>query len=102
LHCQFGFNIVLNLKERRQRQQSSHKITPPSFSEIWEPFTFVTLVPARKNTINKENGKLHGCTACATAVNTAATIPAGVSELCLCARTTIAAVMGTHIMAFIV
>jgi hypothetical protein len=42
--------------------------------------TFVTRVPARKNTISKAKGKLQGCTACATAVNVAATIPAGVKD----------------------
>ncbi len=73
---------------------------PISLAEDSVLHTFVTLVPARKNTINKAKGRLHGCTACATAVSTAATIPAGVSDWCLYARTTMAAVTGTHIIAF--
>lgn len=63
--------------------------------------TFVTLVPARKNTIRSAKGRLHGWTACAAAVKAAATIPAGVSDLCDQARTTIARVTGTAIIAFI-
>jgi hypothetical protein len=61
----------------------------------------VTLVPAKKNIMRRAKGRLHGCTACATAVRAAATIPAGVSDLCDQARYTIARVTGTAIMAFI-
>lgn len=63
--------------------------------------TLVTFVPARKNTINNVNGRLHGCTACAIAVKTAATMPAGVRDLWEWARYTIASVMGTAMIAFI-
>lgn len=63
--------------------------------------TLVTLVPAKKNIIRRAKGRLHGCTACATAVRAAAMVPAGVSELCDQARYTIARVTGAAIMAFI-
>jgi len=63
--------------------------------------TFVTLVPAIKNTINKAKGRFHGCIAWAIAVNTAATMPAGVRDLCDQARYAIARVTGTAMMAFI-
>ena len=62
--------------------------------------TFVTLVPARKNTISKAKGRLQGCTACATAVSVAVTIPGYVKDLCDQARYTIARVTGTAMMAF--
>lgn len=42
----------------------------------------VTFVPAKKNTIRSTNGRFHGWTACAIAVRTATTIPAGVNDLC--------------------
>jgi hypothetical protein len=61
----------------------------------------VTLVPAKKNTISNAKGRLQGCTAWAVAVNTAATIPAGVRDLRDQALYTIASVTGTAIMAFI-
>ncbi len=60
----------------------------------------MTLVPARKKVIRRAKGKLHGCTACAIAVSTAATIPAGVKDLCDQALYTIARVIGTAIYAF--
>ncbi len=60
----------------------------------------MTLVPAKKNAIRREKGKLHGCTACAIAVKTAAAIPAGVKDLCDQALYTIARVTGTAIYAF--
>lgn len=43
--------------------------------------TFVTLVPARKNTMRSAKGKLQGCIAWAVAVKVAATIPAGARDL---------------------
>lgn len=61
----------------------------------------MTLVPAKKNTISSVKGKLQGWIACAAAVNTAATIPAGVRDLCDQALYTIARVIGTDITAFI-
>lgn len=58
-------------------------------------------MPARKKTINRIKGKLHGCTACAAAVKTAATIPPGVSVLCDQARYTMPKVTGTATIAYI-
>ena len=63
--------------------------------------TLVTRVPARKKTISRTKGRFHGWTAWAAAVNPAATIPNGVSVLWDHARYSIAKVMGTAIMAFI-
>jgi hypothetical protein len=63
--------------------------------------TFVTLVPAKKNTMRRAKGRFHGWTACATAVNIAATIPAGVRDLCDQARYTMTSVTGTAMTAFI-
>jgi hypothetical protein len=62
----------------------------------------VTLVPARKKTISRTKGRLHGCTACAAAVKPAVIIPKGVSVLRDQARYSIAKVIGTAIIAFIV
>lgn len=50
--------------------------------EVNAQHAFVTVVPAKKNTINKVNGMFDGWTAWATAVTRAATIPAGVRDLC--------------------
>jgi hypothetical protein len=63
--------------------------------------TFVTLVPARKNTISRMKGRLQGCTACATAVSVAAMHPQSVRVLCDHARYTIATITGAAMMAFI-
>lgn len=52
--------------------------------------------------IKSAKGKFHGCKACAPAVRTAATIPAGVKLLCDPALYTIARVTGIAIAAFIV
>lgn len=60
-------------------------------------YAFVTLVPARKNTIRSVNGKLQGCIAWAIAVRTAEKIPAGVKDLCDQALYTRARVAGTAI-----
>lgn len=62
---------------------------------------FVALVPARKNIISNAKGRLHGCTAWATAVRAAATMPAGVRDWRDHARYTKARVAGTATMAFI-
>jgi hypothetical protein len=62
--------------------------------------TFVTLVPARKNTPRRTKGRLHGCTAWATAVKAATIMPAGVRELCDQALYTSANVAGAANMAF--
>jgi len=66
-----------------------------------EVLTFVTLVPAKKNTISSANGRFHGCTAWAIAVRVAATMPAGVRDLCDQARYTSASVAGTASIGFI-
>lgn len=64
-------------------------------------YTFVTLVPARKKTISRAKGRFHGCTACATAVTVAATMPAGVRDLWDHARYIMARMTGTAMVAFI-
>jgi hypothetical protein len=71
LHCQGSLDIVLNLPLVSDWQMQNRSF-----------YTLVTLVPAKKNTISRAKGRLHGCTACAAAVNRAATIPAGVRDLC--------------------
>jgi hypothetical protein len=71
LHRQLCLLIVLDLQD-----VSIH----PVFQE--KAHTFVTLVPAKKNKMSSAKGRLHGWTACAMAERPAATMPAGVRDLC--------------------
>lgn len=57
--------------------------------------TFVTAVPPRKKTTSRAKKTLQGWIACTTAVMVAASIPAGVRELLVHARSTRIATAGT-------
>jgi hypothetical protein len=71
LHGELGFHIVFDLGSLAESLNQ----------EISVLRTFVTLVPARKNTISRAKGRLQGWTAWAAAVKVAVTIPRGVRDL---------------------